>query len=272
MQPGRGRMTLPFGVYMQTTSKPFERYRTRSALFLMIYAILAIIAGIPNIQMLTREEDRFMVVLATSLLVVSRYVGYIKIAGFALLEPDRIRISSGRIMLELWVIVVVLVANAAIFLYRFRFEDITVLAISAGCVGTACVLISHLVISRKTGITRSTLMRMVSGTLIAVGAADMCITRIFVIPQFIGLITLFFGISTERKSLVLAVKQTVAVACTAVGAGFALRLCTGPAFLFGTQIDPTIGISGGAAVALVGMGYYVYLRRSYSDESTAEKS
>lgn len=272
MQPGRGRMALPFGVFMQTTSKPFERYRTRSALFLMIYAVSALIAGIPNIQILTREEDRFLVILATSLLVVSKYVGYIKIAGFALLEPDRIRMSSGRIALELWVIVVVLIANAAVFLYRFMLGDITVLAISAGCVGTAVVLISHLVISRVTGITPSTLMRMVSGTLIAVGAADMCITRIFVIPQIIGLITLFFGISTERKSLVLAVKQTIAVACTAVGAGFALRLYIGPAFLFGIQIDPTIGISGGVVVALVGIIYYVYLRRSYSDESTPEKS
>ena len=38
----------------------------------------------------------------------------------------------------------------------------------------------------------------------------------------VGLITLFFGIYTERKSLALAFKQTVAAASSAGGAGMGL--------------------------------------------------
>ncbi len=255
---------------METPTRPFERYRTRSALFLMIYAVIALIAGIPNIMLVTMEEDRrILIILATSILVVSRFVGYIKLAGYALLEADLIKAHSLRISMALWVIVVVLLANAAVFLYRFGFTDMSVTAVSVGCIATAGVLITHLVASRERGMTRSQLMRMVSGVLIALGCANICITMLFPLAPILGLMTLFFGIYTERKSLMLAAKQTFAVASGAAGAGltvYFLRWYMDPALLGNTAIEPATAIYLGCAMTLVGMGYYRYSRRLYAKE------
>ncbi len=237
----------------------------------MIYAVTALIAGIPNILMVTREDDRFLVVLGTSLLVVSRYVGYVKLAGFGLLDPARIKQNSGKISLEIGAIIIVLLGNAAYFLNRFGLEDISIAAISASCLGSAGVLISHQVSSKEEGITRSALMRMVSGVLIAIGVADICITKVFVIPQLVGLTTLFFGIYTERKSLSLALRQTIAIAGAAVGIGMTLRVYFDPpAILQSMSIHPALVIGIALTMAILGMVYYLFSRRAYTTEPSTE--
>jgi hypothetical protein len=235
----------------------------------MIYAVTALIFGLPNLFMLTTAGDRFLVILATSLLVVTRYVSYIELAGFALLEPQRIRAAAGRISFSLGLIVAVLLANAAFFLYRFGLRDISVTAVSGGCVITAGVLISHMIASRKRGMSRSLLMRMVSGVLIVLGSADICITRYYMISPLVGLLTLFFGIYTERKSLKLALKQTLAAAGAAAGCGISvyyLRWYLDPALLERTAISPPVAISLGLTLGILGMGYYIYARRTYAAE------
>jgi len=256
---------------MGKPSRPFERYRTRSALFLMIYSVTALIAGVPNIMLVSSEEDRrILILLATSILVVSRFVGYIKLAGFALLNSQNIRVFSGRISFTIGVIAAVLLANAAFYLYRFGMIDMSVAAVSAGCIGTAGVLISHLIGSRTRGMNRSRLMRMVSGVLIVLGCANICITRFSIASPLIGLITLFFGIYTERKSLSLAVKQTFAAAGGAAGAGFAfyfVRWYLDPALLKHTVLDPPVAIAVGLTISLIGIGYYLYSRRLYDPEA-----
>jgi hypothetical protein len=236
----------------------------------MIYAVSALVAGIPNILMVTHEDDRFLVVLATSILVVSRYVGYIKLAGFALLDPSRIKENAGRIATELWVIVLVLVVNGGIFLRRFGIEDFSIAVISIACIGSAGVLVSHLMASRESEITRSALMRMVSGVLIVLGAADVCITRVVLIPQIIGLVTLFFGIYTERKSLGLAIRQTLAIAGSTAGAAVALRVWLDPAVLSDTAIQPNMAIGIALVMLIIGMGYYLYSRRGYTAETSGK--
>ncbi len=258
---------------MGKPSRPFERYRTRSALFLMIYAVAALIAGIPNIIMVTSEDDRrILVILGTSILVVSRYVGYIKLAGFALLNTEHIRIFSPRMSVTIGVIIAVLIANAAVFLYRFGLTDISIVAVSAGCLMSAGVMLSHLVASRDRGLTRSRLMRMVSGVLIVLGCANICITRFYLISPAFGLITLFFGIYTERKTLSLAVRQTFAAAGAAAGAGISvyfLRWYLDPSLLRHSYLDPPLAIALGLALGAIGAAYYLYSRRVYASETLA---
>jgi hypothetical protein len=252
---------------MVSPARPFERYRTRSALFLMIYAVTAIVFGFPNILMVTNAEDRFLVILASSFLVVSRYIGYFKLAGYALLEPDRIKAYSGRIAFAVFVIIGILIGNAAFFLYRFGLYDISITAISAGSLITSGLLISHLIAVRRTGLNRSRLMRMVSGVLIVLGSADICITRFSVVAPLIGIVTLFFGIYTERKSLALAIRQTVAVAASAGGCGIAmyyLRWYLDPALMQPTGVQPSMAIAIGLAMVLAGLAYYTYSRRTYA--------
>jgi hypothetical protein len=239
----------------------------------MIYAVTALVFGIPNVAIVTeQEEKRFMVLFVTSILVVSRYVSYIRLAGFALLDPARVQRAVWRIVPEIGFISLILLANAAYFLYRFGLRDITVAAVSAGSLGAASVLIMHLIVSIRGGMTRPRLMRMVCGVLIALGMANMCITRFFIVPQLIGLIALFFGIYTERKSLSLAVRQTVAAASGAAGAGVAvyfLRWYYDPALLKPTEIEPPYAIAIGLAVALISAGYYVHSRRVYARDRVA---
>ena len=255
---------------MVTPTRPFERYRTRSALFLMIYAVTALIFGIPNIMMLTYEDDRrFLIILATSILVVSRFIGYIYLAGFALLDPARIKESSGRLEFSIGLIITILLANAGFFLYRFGLTDISVTAVNAGCLVTAGVLITHLAASRKRGLSRSTLMKIVSGVLIALGSADICITRFYALSPLIGLVTLFFGISTERKSLALAFKQTLAAAGSAAGCGIAvyyMRWLLQPGMVEQSMIKPVAAIAAGLVLGITGFGYYWYARRLYTVE------
>jgi len=239
----------------------------------MIYAVTALIAGVPNIILVSSEEDRrILVILLTSLLVVSRYVGYIKLAGFALLQPDHIKAFSARISSTIGIIAAVLIANAALFLYRFGLRDISVVAVSAGCLATAGLLISHLIASSDRGMTRSRLMRMVSGVLVTLGCADICITRFYIVSPAIGLMTLFFGIYTERKSLALALKQTFAAAGGAAGAGIAfysLRWYFDPALVRHSYVDPPIALAIGAVIGIIGLGYYLYSRRVYASETAS---
>ncbi len=255
---------------MGKPSKPFERYRTRSALFLMIYAVTALIFGVPNISIVTPESDRTLgIILITSLLVVTRLIGYAKIAGYTLLDPEIIKRNSGRIAFAVWTITIVMIANAAYFLYRFSLTDISVVAVSAGCLASAGVMISHLLQSRDRGISRSSLMRMVSGILIAIGCADICILRYGPLSPIIGLITLFFGIYTERKPLSLAGKQTLAAACGAAGAGiivYFLRYYLDPSLIGQTAVQPQFAILIGAALTATGLLYYIYSRRVYASE------
>ncbi len=237
----------------------------------MIYAITAMIAGIPNIMLVSSSEDlRILIILTTSILVVSRYLGYFKLAGFALLDSQHIRAHSRGISLTLGIIIAVLLGNAAFFLYRFGLRDMSVTAISIGCIINAGVLISHLISSRESGITRSSLMRMVSSVLIVLGCTNICITRFIFISPIIGLVTLFFGIYTERKSLFLAIKQTVAVAGGSIGAGitiYFLRWYLDPSLLRHTALDPPTAIGLGFSLSLLGIGYYLYSRRIYASET-----
>ena len=236
----------------------------------MIYGVAALIMGIPNIILVTSEEDiRLFIILPTAILVVSRYVSYIKLAGFALLSSDNIRAFSGRISGTIAVIAAVLIANAAFFLYRFGLTDSSVTAVSLGSISVAGLLISHLVRS-KGQMTRSRLMRMVSGMLIIIGCADICITRFSLISPAVGLATLFFGVYTERKSLALAARQTFAIAGGAAGAGimiYFLRWYLDPSLLTHTYLDPPLAIGLGLVLGVIGIGYYVYSRRLYTTES-----
>jgi len=256
---------------MRKPSRPFERYRTRSALFLIIYAVTALIFGVPNIGIVSYEDDyRILIILATSLLVVSRFVGYIKLAGYALLSSDHIRERSTGITLAIWVISMVLLANAAFYLNRFGLMDMSVTAISFGNITTAGLLLSHLLASRDRGITRSRLMRMVSGVLIILGCTNIWITRFYFISPAIGLMTIFFGIYTERKSLSLAIRQTFAAAAGSAGAGITVYFLRGyidPALLNRTSLDPPVAITLGLCLVAAGIGYYLYSRRLYSPET-----
>lgn len=256
---------------MAGPSRPFERYRTRSALFLMIYAVTAMIFGIPNILMLSREEDGFLMLLITSVLVVVRFIGYIKIAGFALLESSHIRKHSGNIFVTTCLIATLLIINAAFLLYRFGLDSISVVAVSFGSLGTSGVLITYLIKSKGKGLTRSLLMRMVSGVLIVLGCADVCIKTLSLISPAIGVLTLFFGIYTERKYLPLALKQTFAAAGGSLGAGLAvyyLRWYLDPSMINFTLVSPPIAIISGISLAVLGVGYYFYSRRQYIPEAS----
>lgn len=233
----------------------------------MIYAVTALIFGIFNIEMLGKPDDRFLMILATSILVVTRYVAYIHLAGYALLEANRIKAKSGRIAFSLVLITIALLANAAFFLYRFGLRNMSVAAVSAGCLITSGIIISHLIASRHRGLSRSRLMRMVSGVLIALGSADICITRFGFVAPMVGLITLFFGIYTERKSLALAFKQTVAAASSAGGAGIAVYYLRGfidPTMVAPSIVQPMAAVGIGAVLGIAGIGYYIYSRRMYS--------
>lgn len=254
---------------MDKPLRPFERYRTRSALFLMIYSVTALVFGIPNIMMVTYEDDRLLILLATSVLVVSKYVGYIHLAGFALLEPARIRTASARIAVSIAVIALVLLANAVFLIYRFGLRDISVAAVAGGNLATAAILVQRLVASRRTGLTGAQLMKMVSGVLIALGSADICITRFYLLSPIIGFVTLFFGISTERKSLKLAFKQTLAAAASAAGCGvtvYYMRWFIDPALLVHRYVDPVAAMSIGLTMGIAGLAYYMFLRRVYTRE------
>lgn len=236
----------------------------------MIYAVTALIFGVPNISIVTPESDRTLgIILITSLLVVTRLIGYAKIAGYTLLEPEIIKRNSGRIAFAVWTIAIVIIANAAYFLYRFSLTDISVVAVSVGCLASAGVMISHLLQSRDRGISRTSLMRMVSGILIAIGCADICILRYGILSPIIGLITLFFGIYTERKPLALAGKQTLAAASGAAGAGiivYFLRYYLDPSLIGQTPVQPQFAILIGAALTATGLAYYVYSRRVYASK------
>lgn len=255
---------------MDQPSKPFERYRTRSALFLMIYAVTALIFGIPNINLVIRPDDLGLpIILITSLLTVTRFVGYAKLAGYALLETAHVKRNSGRIAFAVWTIALAIIANAAFLLNRFGLTNMSVTAVSVGCLASAGVMIAHLLASVKHGVSRSTLMRMVSGVLIALGCADICITRFGIISPIIGLVTLFFGIYTERKPLTLAARQTVAAAAGSAGAGivvYYLRYYLDPALVGHSILQPPVAILLGFALACMGLMYYLYTRRTYSSE------
>lgn len=250
---------------------PFERYRTRSAIFLIIYAITAIIFGIPNLRIAIYPDDKFYAILITSILTVSKYISYFKLAGFALLEPQRIKSNSYRIMASLWFIVVVLLTNAAFLIYRFGFRDISVVAFISGSLLTASVVTFHLICARH-GLNRYHLMKMVSGTLIVLGASNICIIRYYPIPSIAGLVTLFFGVYTERKSLSLAMKQTLAVTACALGFGIAIYFLRFyfypeihvPASIIG--VEPYFAIILGIISSAAGGAYYFYARRMYSKQ------
>jgi len=265
---------------MGKPSKPFERYRTRSALFLMMYGITALIFGIPNISIVSPPHDsRIVPILITSILVVSRFIGYVKIAGFALLDAEHIRMMSSRISFTISVIAIIILANAAYFLYQFGFSSMPVNAVSAGCIFTSAVLVFHLLGSIGTGLTRSRLMRMVSNVLIILGCADICISlgtldygpaMYFLVSPFIGIMTLFFGIYTERKSMSLALKQTLAATTGSFGAGFAvyyLRWYLDPSMISMQTIPPPFAVMLGLVVTAVGIGYYFWSRRVYASGS-----
>jgi len=257
---------------MENPARPFERYRTRSALFLMIYAVTALIFGIPNIRIVSTGDDKFLMLFLTSFLVVSRYMGYIKLAGLALLDPAKFKAREGRFMPEVVIIALVLIANAVFLLWRFALSDMTVIAVSAGCLMAAGVLIGYLFAFGGKGINRSKIMRMVSGVLVAIGAADIVITKNFILPQIVGLITLFFGIYTERKSIFLALKQTFAAATSAAGAGMAVyfvRFYFEPKIFVTSKIFPPYTALLGLVMAVVGLAYYFYSRRLYTAETGA---
>jgi len=248
----------------------------------MIYAVTALIFGIPNIVMMTFPDDRrILVILATSILVVARYVGYVYLAGFALMEPGRIKAASGQIALSISIIAAILLGNASYFIYRFGFKDMAVAAVITGCIFTAGILITHLIASSRRGLSRSRLMRIVSGVLVVLGSADICISLVvldsavipirwfYSISALIGLVTLFFGISTERKSLALAFRQTIAAAGSAAGAGvtfYYLRWYLDPALHGETAVQPAVAIAMGLTMGILGLGYYIYARRMYSVE------
>ena len=263
-------MVLPYPSNMDQPSKPFERYRTRSALFLTIYSVTALIFGIPNIMIVLRPDDYgFLIILLTSLVTVARFVGYFKVGAYALLEPEIIRRNSGRIAFAVWTIALVIIGNAAFLLYRFGLSNMSVTAISVGCLASSGVMITHLMAAMGRKISRSSLMRMVSGILIALGCADICITRFGITSPIVGLITLFFGIYTERKPLSLAARQTVAAAAGAAGAGIAvyyLRYYLDPALVGQTRLQPPYAILIGLTLAIVGLAYYMYSRRVYASE------
>jgi hypothetical protein len=237
----------------------------------MIYGITALIFGIPNVQLLTTRDDGFIMLLFTSLFVVVRFISYIKLAGFALLDPGKIKKHKFTIAVNIWFIALILLSNAAFLLYRFGFTRISVAAVSIGSIGAAGVLISHLMASRGSGLSRSHLMKMVSGVLIVLGAANICINPQDLLIPSIGVLTLFLGIYTERKSLTLALRQTFAVAGGSLGGGimvYFLRWYLDPAMLINTQVSPLAGVIAGMSIALFCGGYYVYSRRQYVPENS----
>jgi len=265
---------------MGKPSKPFERYRTRSALFLMIYAVTALIFGIPNISIVSPPHDsRIVPMLITSILVVSRFIGYVKIAGFALLESSHIKRFSSRIRFTISVIAVVILANSAYFLYNFGLTSMPVNAISAGGIFTSGVLIYHIIGSAESGMTRSRLMRMVSNMLIILGCADISISvgaldtgpaMYVMMSPLVGIMTLFFGIYTERKTLSLALKQTLAATAGSFGAGFAvyfMRWYLDPSLITSHTMPAPMAVVVGLGVTAVGIGYYFWSRRVYAADS-----
>ena len=232
----------------------------------MIYGVTALIFGMPNVLMLTRNDDGFLMLLITSLLVVIRYISYIKIAGFALLDPAKIKKHASTIAASLWMIALILIGNAGFLLYRFELDSISVVAVCFGSLASAGVLITYLVSSWSTGLNRTHLMHMVSGVLIALGIADICINTRGLISPAIGTLTLFLGIYTERKSLLLAVRQTLAAVTGSLGAGISvyfLRWYLDPGMITVQHVQPVMAIVLGMAMAVAGLGYYFYARRQY---------
>ena len=262
---------LPAIFMASQPSRPFERYRTRSALFLMIYAVTALLFGIPNILMLTRDNDGFLILLITSILVVVRFIGYIKLAGFALLEADHIKKHSGNITMTIWLLILILLFNAGFLLYRFGLNSISVVAVSFGSIGTSGVLISHMLSARGRALSRSQIMKMVTGVLIVLGCANICIKTLSVISPLIGLMTLFFGIYTEKKFLSLALRQTFAVAAGSLGSGIVIyftRYYLEPGAVSVTQVTPPVAIMIGVSMSILGVGYYIWSRRQYIPEAS----
>jgi hypothetical protein len=239
----------------------------------MIYSVTALIFGIFNINLVIRPDDFDLpIIFITSLLTVTRFVGYAKIAGYALLEPKIIERNSGRIAFAVWTIALVIIGNAAFLLNRFGLTNMSVTAVSVGCLASSGVMISHLMASRGRKTSRSSLMKMVSGILIALGCADICITKYGIISPIIGMVTLFFGIYTERKPLSVAARQTLAATAGSAGTGIAvyyLRYYLDPALVGQTRLQPPYAIMLGLALAAVGLAYYLYSRRVYASNQVS---
>ena len=127
-------------------------------------------------------------------------------------------------------------------------------------------------------------MHMVSNVLIILGCADIGISvgaldtgpmAFSTVSPIIGVITLFFGVYTERKTLSLALKQTLAVTAGSFGAGFTLyfmRWYVNPELITSGTINPPIAVVLGIFVTVVGLGYYLWTRRVYTNPTSITKA
>ena len=232
--------------------REIDLYRLRTAIFLFIYSIVALVYCWPIIQVFRVRAETQIELAAIIILVIPRFAGYLYFSYCGLIDIRRIARRRNVFLLSMAVFASYLLLSGAITVYHYFLHpdhlvtarEFTVnlpgfisnlfnvpadyavktriglsrLAFTLNSFVLAGIFLYNIVRLRIKGFNTENQLRMMCSLLIAIGMANVLIVS-FNITPFVGFLLIFLGLWTKQKGYKLAFLQAILLALASAGIG-----------------------------------------------------
>ena len=232
--------------------RELDLYRLRTAIFLFIYSVVALVYCWPVIQLFRVRAETLIELAVIIMLVIPRFAGYLYFSYCGLIDIKRIERRRNVFLLSMGVFASFLLLSGAIAVYHYflhpdhlvKAREFTVnmpdfisnifgvsadyaaktriglsrLAFTLNSFILAGIFIYNIVRFRVKGFNTENQLRMMCSLLIAIGMTNILIISFNIIP-FVGFLLIFLGLWTKQKGYKLAFLQAILLALTSAGIG-----------------------------------------------------
>lgn len=284
--------------------KDTDMYRLRTAIFLFIYSVVALIYCSPIIQLFRVRGETRLELVAIILLVIPRFAGYFYFSFCGLLDIERLERRRRVFLLSMAVFASYLLLSGAIMVYHYFMHPdhlvtakqftinlpkfvadlfnvpidyaaktrigLSRLAFTLNSFVLAGIFLYNIARFKIRGFTIENQLRMMCSLLIAIGMANILILS-FNFAPFVGFLAIFLALWTQQKGYKLAFLQAILLALTSAGIGCGVFLMRD---LFQPQRMEQVFMWTMVASFVIGsvslLSYIIMRRRFYSEMEKAK--
>ncbi len=264
--------------------KYVDLYRLRSAIFLFIYSVVALLYAWPIVRLFQVRAETRIELVAIILLVIPRFAGYLYFSYCGLLDVRRLERRRRVFFLSMAVFAAYLLLSGAIAVYHYflhpeflvtatkfhldlEFADktrigLSRLAFTLNSFVLAGIFIYNIVRFRIKGITPENQLRMMCSILIAIGMANILIVS-FTFTPLAGFLAIFIALWTREKGYKLAFLQAILLSVTSAGIGCGIFLARDFFTPEGIKLVFLVTMVVCLTFGMISLATYIYSRKRF---------
>jgi hypothetical protein len=261
-----------------------DLYRLRTAIFLFIYSIVALLYSWPIVRLFQVRAETTLELVAILLLVIPRFAGYLYFSYCGLLDIRRIERRRRVFLLSMAVFASYLLLSGALTVYHYFLHPqhlvvaekfhlsiefaaktrigLSRLAFTLNSFVLAGIFLYNIVRFRVKGFTNENQLRMMCSLLIAIGMANILIIS-FSFTPFVGFLAIFLALWTKEKGYKLAFLQAILLSVTSACIGSGVFLARDFFTPEGIERVFLLTMISCLVVGTVTLVAYIYIRRRF---------